>query len=125
MYDGAVRADQFEGGEGFVGGGGERFSQKTGLPMGMTDCSRARLTRVLGADDIPVDVVSGQHGRQVATVLGAALGCEALTTIDDIVVDDDQVAVVVVSDVLQETFGVNVGSGQQGEVDQSGLRVCS
>ena len=42
MYDGAVRADQFEGGEGFIGGGGERFSQKTGLPMGMTDCSRAR-----------------------------------------------------------------------------------
>ena len=40
------------------------------------------MTRVLGADDIPVDVVSGQHGRQVATVLGAALGCEALTTID-------------------------------------------
>ena len=42
VYDGAVRADQFEDGEGFVGGGGERFSQKTGLPMGMTDCSRAR-----------------------------------------------------------------------------------
>ena len=83
------------------------------------------MTRVLGADDIPVDVVSGQHGRQIATVLGAALGCEALTTIDDIVVDDDQVAVVVVSDILQETFGVNVSSGQQGEVDQSSLRVCS
>ena len=81
--------------------------------------------RVLGADDIPVDVVSGQHGRQIATVLGAALGCEALITIDDIVVDDDQVAVVVVSDILQETFGVNVSSGQQGEVDQSSLRVCS
>ena len=83
------------------------------------------MTRVLGADDIPVDVVSGQHGRQIATVLGAALGCEALITIDDIVVDDDQVAVVVVSDILQETFGVNVSSGQQGEVDQSSLRVCS
>ena len=101
MYDGAVRAHGNDG------------------------LQQGQVTRVLGADDIPVDIVSGQHGRQVATVLGAALGCEALTTIDDIIVDDDQVAVVVVSDVLQETFGVNVGSGQQGEVDQSGLRVCS
>ena len=96
-----------------------RFAHgKDGLQQG-------QVTRVLGADDIPVDVVSGQHGRQIATILGAALGCEALITIDDIVVDDDQVAVVVVSDILQETFGVNVSSGQQGEVDQSGLRVCS
>ncbi len=101
MYDGAVRAHGNDG------------------------LQQGQVTRVLGVDDIPADVVSDQHGRQVATVLGAALGCEALTTIDDIVVDDDQVAVVVVSDMLQETFGVNVSSGQQVDVDQSGFRICS
>jgi len=52
----------------------------------------------------------------VTGVFCAILTCKSLATVSDIVVDDEQISIVVIGDVLEKTFGVNVGGGKQSEI---------
>ena len=70
-------------------------------------------------DDETIHVISRQRRFQIAAVFGTRIVGVALATIGYIVIDNGDIAVIVVGYVLQESFGVYMCCGQQAKTDHS------